>query len=123
MLAPHGDQVRAVLERCDHRVYMSDLAPMPRYGKEPVTLAVSLRANRLTVKLGEHALIDQTPLLPILGNRRIGFATWGEALRIEEIELRAPAACTRTVADLPTGWAAPMRSARSSSAESVARDP
>jgi hypothetical protein len=64
---------------------------MPRDGKKPVTLAVSLWANRLTVKLGEHALFDQAPLLPIPGKRRIGFATWGEALRIEEIELRAPA--------------------------------
>jgi len=91
ILEPHGEQVRAWLERYDQRVYMSDLAPMPRDGKKPVTLTVALWANRLTVRLGEIALFDQAPLLPIPGKRRIGFATWGEALRIEEIELRAPA--------------------------------
>ncbi|MFO0277637.1 MAG: hypothetical protein ACK533_10185 [Planctomycetota bacterium] len=91
ILEPQGEQVRAWLERYDQRVYQSDLAPMPRDGKKPVVLAVSLWANRLTVRLGEQALFDQAPLLPIPGKRRIGFATWGEALRVEEIELRAPA--------------------------------
>jgi hypothetical protein len=91
ILEPHGEQVRAWLERYDQRVYMSDLAPMPRDGKKPGKLTLSLWADRLTVALGETTMFDQAPLLPIPGKRRIGLATWGEALRIEEIELRAPA--------------------------------
>ena len=59
-------------------------------GKKPTQLALTWFAKRLTVKLGEHVLFDQVPLHPIPGKHRIGIATWGEAFRVEEIELRGP---------------------------------
>ena len=57
---------------------------------ETTKLVLTYFARRLSVKLGEHVLFDQAPLLPIPGRHRIGLVTWGEALRVEEIELRGP---------------------------------
>lgn len=91
IVEPQGEQVRAWLERYDLRVDQRDLAPMPRDVKKPATRTVALCANRLTVRFGETALFDQALLLSIPGRSRIGFATWGEALRIEGVDLRAPA--------------------------------
>lgn len=49
----------------------------------------SLRIG-LVVRLGEHVLFDQAPLLPIPSKHRIGVAVWNDRMRIEEIELRGP---------------------------------
>jgi hypothetical protein len=95
ILEPAGDKVRGWLERYDERIYMSDLAPFAKNDKKPTRLELTYAARRLTVKLGEHVLFDQAPLLPIPGKYRIGLATWGEALRVEEIELRAAARSSR----------------------------
>jgi len=91
ILDPAGNSVRAYLERYDLRVYMSDLVPFPTDAKKPVRLELTYWARRLSVKLGDQVLFEQAPLLPIPGRTRIGFATWNEELRIDEIELRAPA--------------------------------
>lgn len=90
ILEPHGDAVRAWLERYDLRIAMSDLVPFAKDDKKPTRLELTYFARRLTVKLGAHVLFDQTPLLPIPGKHRIGLATWGDALRVEAIELRGP---------------------------------
>ncbi len=93
ILEPHGDRVRAYLERYDARIYMSDLVPFVTDAKKTTPLTLTYSPRRLSVRLGDQVLFDQAPLLPIPGKHRIGIATWGEALRIEEIELRGP---TRT---------------------------
>ncbi|MEQ1634196.1 MAG: hypothetical protein ABL997_17585, partial [Planctomycetota bacterium] len=93
ILEPHGDKVRAYLERYDLRVHMSDLVPFATGGKKPIELVLTYWAKRLSVDLGEQHLFDQAPLLPIPGKTRIGIATWGEQLRVEQVELRGP---TRT---------------------------
>jgi hypothetical protein len=90
ILEPHGDKVRAHLERYDERIYMSDWLPFPKDSKKPTRLDLSYFAKRLTVRLGPHLVLDQAPLLPIPGRHRIGLATWGEATRIEAVELRGP---------------------------------
>lgn len=91
ILEPHDDAVRAYLERYDMRVYMSDLVPFVKNDKKVTRLELAYWSRRLSVRLGDQVLFDQAPLLPIPGRHRIGIATWGEQLRIEEIELRAPA--------------------------------
>ncbi|MEQ1632549.1 MAG: hypothetical protein ABL997_09260, partial [Planctomycetota bacterium] len=93
ILEPHGDKVRAYLERYDLRVHMSDLVQFATGGKKPIELVLTYWAKRLSVDLGEQHLFDQAPLLPIPGKTRIGIATWGEQLRVEQVELRGP---TRT---------------------------
>ena len=103
ILEPSGEGVRAHLERYDRRVYVSAVEPWrtdakeantkePAKGvaKEPVRLELVYYGHRLTVRLGDVVLFDQAPLLPIPGRHRIGLATWGEAMRIDSIELRAP---------------------------------
>ncbi len=91
ILEPHGDTVRAYLERYDQRVHMSPDVPFAGDAKKTTKLVLAYFARRLSVKLGEQVLFDQAPLLPIPGRHRIGIATWGEAMRIEDIELRTPA--------------------------------
>ncbi|HEX5050852.1 MAG TPA: hypothetical protein VFZ65_03690 [Planctomycetota bacterium] len=90
-----GDAVRAHLERYDRRCYMSDQVPWQSDAKKAAKnggrLELLYWAQRLTVRLGGAVLFDQAPLQPIPGKNRIGLATWGEALRIEGLELRAPA--------------------------------
>ncbi len=90
ILEPVGEKVRAYLERYDERVFFSDLVPFAKDDKKPTRLELVYANKRLTVKLGEHVLFDQAPLLPIPGKSRLGIATWGEQLRVEELELRAP---------------------------------
>lgn len=90
ILEPHDDKVRATLERYDLRVHQSDLVPFVKDGKKAIKLELTQHARRLSVRLGEQLLFDQAPLLPIPGRTRIGLATWGEQLRVEEIELRGP---------------------------------
>lgn len=91
ILEPHRDQVRAHLERYDLRVHSSDLAAWDPAAKKPTLLELHCFARRLTVRLGGQVLFDQAPLLPIPGRHRIGLVTWSDALRVSEIELRAPA--------------------------------
>ena len=93
ILEPQDDGVRAYVERYDQRIYMSDRVPFAKDSKKPTKLELTYWAKRLSVKLGEQVLFDQAPLLPIPGHTRIGLATWGEQMRVEEIELRGP---TRT---------------------------
>jgi hypothetical protein len=106
ILEPSGEGVRAHLERYDRRVYVSAVEPCrldakepgtkdsakdaAKDAKEPVRLELVYYAQRLTVRLGDTLLFDQAPLLPIPGRHRIGLATWGEAMRIDSLELRAP---------------------------------
>ncbi|MEO6595715.1 MAG: hypothetical protein ABIP94_13260, partial [Planctomycetota bacterium] len=98
ILEPVGDGVRAYLERYDRRVYMSETVPWKndakndaKAAKHATRLELLYWARRLTVRLGEVVLFDQAPIQPIPGRSRIGFATWGEAMRFEVIELKAPA--------------------------------
>jgi hypothetical protein len=91
ILEPRDGKVHGWLERYDHRVYEAAAVPFAADGKKPVELAVTYFARRLTVTLGNETLFDQAPLLPIPGRHRIGIATWSEQLRIEQLELRAPA--------------------------------
>jgi hypothetical protein len=93
ILEPEGDGVRAWLERYDLRAFQSPVVPFAKDAKKATKLVLVYFGKRLTVKLGEHVLFDQAPLLPIPGKHRIGLVTWGDALRVEEIELRGP---TRT---------------------------
>lgn len=106
ILEPAGrDRVRARLERYDRLVYSSEVAPFGdgdgdgdgRNGKErrdgKARLELLYFDRRLVVRLGGRTLFDQASIRPIPGRHRIGLATWGEALRIAEIELRGP---TRT---------------------------
>jgi hypothetical protein len=85
--------MRARLERYDQLVFMSDQVPWQPDADRPTTLELLHFGNRLTVRLGNAALFDQAPLRPIPGRHRIGLATWGDAVRIAEIELKGP---TRT---------------------------
>ncbi|MBL8729696.1 MAG: hypothetical protein JNM25_14800 [Planctomycetes bacterium] len=91
LFEPDGDKVRAYVERYDRRIYMSDLVPYVSDAKKPTPLVVAVFARRLTVRIGEQVLFDQAPIRVIPGRDRIGICTWGEAPRIREIELRAPA--------------------------------
>jgi hypothetical protein len=93
VLEPIGERVRARLERYDQLVFMSDQAPWQPDADRPTTLELLHTGNRLTVRLGSVVLFDQAPLRPIPGRHRIGLATWGDSVRIAELELRAP---TRT---------------------------
>jgi hypothetical protein len=93
ILDPDGDRVRAYLERYDLRMHMADAVPFASDGKKPTKLVLAYFGKRLSVRLGDHVLFDQAPLLPIPGKHRIGLATWGEQLRLEAMELRGP---TRT---------------------------
>lgn len=91
ILEPRGaDRVQARLERYDRLVYQSDSAPYARDPKQPTQLELLHWGSRLTVRLGAQVLFDQAPLRAIPGRDRIGIATWGPELRIDEIELRAP---------------------------------
>lgn len=91
IVEPHGDGVHAFLERYDQRIYDSGPVAWKSDAKKSSSLTLVHWARRLTVKLDDKVLFDQAPLLPIPGKTRIGVATWGEALRIEALELRAPA--------------------------------
>jgi len=91
ILEPHGDKVRAYLERYDLRMFESPFVPFAVDEKKPTQLVLDWFGKRLSVRLGGHVLFDQAPLLAIPGKHRIGVATWGEDLRIEEIELRGQA--------------------------------
>ncbi|HEX6813354.1 MAG TPA: hypothetical protein VF384_17165 [Planctomycetota bacterium] len=90
ILEPAGDNVRAHLERYDRRLYMSAPVPWKSDPKAPTELELHYFAHRLTVRLGGAVLFDQAPLQPIPGQHRIGLATWGEQVRIDSLELRAP---------------------------------
>lgn len=91
ILEPHGDKVRAYLERYDLRMFESPFVPFVVDEKKPTPLVLDWFGKRLSVKLGGHVLFDQAPLLAIPGKHRIGVATWGDDVRIEEIELRGQA--------------------------------
>jgi hypothetical protein len=85
-----GDKVHAWLERYDQRIYDAGAKPWRMDPKKPTTLELQWFGKRLTVKAGDEVLFDQAPLSPIPGKNRIGLATWGEQVRIAEIELRGP---------------------------------
>ena len=91
ILNPRGDKVQATIERYDRLVYQSDLVKYEVDDKEPTSLELLYYGKRLTVRLGTQVLFDQNSIRPIPGRNRIGIATWGPALRMTEIELRAPA--------------------------------
>jgi hypothetical protein len=91
ILDPRDGKVTASLERYDQRVFESPAVAFDAGSKKPIELVVTYFARRLSVTLGGEVLFDQAPLLPIPGRHRIGIATWGEDLRIEQFELRAPA--------------------------------
>ena len=63
ILEPHGDKVRAWLERYDLRVYESPMVPFVVDDKKPTPLVLDWFGKRLSVKLGGHVLFDQAPLL------------------------------------------------------------
>lgn len=90
ILEPIDDKVRARLERYDRLVYMSDVVPCPVDPKTGLRLELLYHRDRCTVRLGNAVLFDQAPLRPIPGRHRIGFATWGEQMRIAKVELRVP---------------------------------
>ncbi len=91
ILEPEGsDKVHAWLERYDQRIYDAGVKPWRVDPKKTNTLELQWFGKRLTVKVGDEVLFDQAPLLPIPGRNRIGLATWGEQVRIAEIELRGP---------------------------------
>jgi hypothetical protein len=92
ILDPQGDgAVRGWLERYDQRIHDSGQHQWKVDEKRGNKLLLQWTSKRLTVKAGDAVLFDQAPLLPIPGRHRIGIATWGEQLRLEELELRAPA--------------------------------
>jgi len=90
ILDPRRDQVQARLERYDRLVYESLPVPFVVDDKKSTPLELLYFGQRLVVKLGGQVLFDQVPIRAIPGRTRIGIATWGPALRIEEIELRGP---------------------------------
>lgn len=90
ILEPHGEGVRASLERYDRLVLQT--MPVAATGKRPERLVLTWLDGFCSARLGDTVLFDRAPLRPISPasgepRERIGFATWGSEARIAAIEL------------------------------------
>ncbi len=88
---PRGkNQVAAQLERYDHLYFQVPPIAVPVDKDGLREFEFTYYDGRLTVKLGGVTLFDETSLLPIPRNTRVGLATWGPQTGLATLKLEVP---------------------------------